>query len=141
MISHGLCLSCADRVFSRIAIPLSEFVDELESAVVVVDETGTVQTANRHARALLGKDLSAIEGFKGGDVFECAYATLPGGCGQTIHCSGCTIRIAVTETYRTGRNLDRVPAYLNRASPEGIHRLDLRISTRKVQDVVVLRID
>ena len=140
-VSHGLCLSCADRLVSDVGIPLSEYLDELPAPVVAVDATGTVRTGNQHARALLGKDLPAIEGLAGGDVFECAYATLPGGCGQTLHCSGCTIRNAVMETHSTGRSLNRIPAYLNRASDKGVIRISLRISTERLHGIVLLRID
>jgi hypothetical protein len=77
----------------------------------------------------------------GGDVFECAYARLPGGCGRTAHCSGCTIRQTVMDTVRTGQGHLRAPAYLNRATPDGVQRIPLTISTERVGDFVLLRID
>jgi hypothetical protein len=90
---------------------------------------------------MLGKGSPEIEGHKGGDVFECAYARLPEGCGNTIHCSGCTIRRTVMETHKTGKSSLRVPATLNRNDPEDPDKITLLISTEKIADVVLLRID
>ena len=82
-----------------------------------------------------------IEDHKGGEVFECAYAGLPGGCGRTVHCDGCTIRINVMDTHRTGQSRLRVPAYLFRGKPDDSEKTDYFISTEKVGKVVLLRID
>ena len=141
VITHGVCRDCAHHLFAQIGMPLLEYLDGLEAPIVVVDGEGTVQTANEHARALVQKDLPAIEGFRGGDVFECAYASLPEGCGHTVHCSGCTIRQTVMNTFRTGQSTLRTPAYLNRETPDGVQQTQLLISTERVEDVVLLRID
>ena len=122
-------------------MPLLEYLDGLGIPIVVVDGEGTVQTANEQARALLQKDPHEIEGFKGGDVFECAYASLPEGCGHTVHCSGCTIRQTVMTAFRTGQSCLRTPAYLSRETPDGIQQIELLISTERVEGVVLLRID
>jgi hypothetical protein len=90
---------------------------------------------------MLGKNLSRIEGYRGGDVFECAYARLPEGCGKTVHCSGCTIRNTVIKTFATGINYIRTPAFLFKNSNRKVKKYDLYISTEKVGDIVLLRID
>ena len=141
VITHGICEDCRFHVIAQLGMQLDEFLDGLPAPVVMVDSGGTVKTANKPARNILHKDMNEIKGYLGGDVFECAYAALPGGCGQTIHCSGCTIRNAVTETYNTGKSLLKIPAYLNRESRDGTDRLDLLISTEKVGEYILLRID
>lgn len=141
IITHGVCPECADKLYAELGLELTIFLNKLAAPVVVVDETGTIQTANRQARTLLRKDLPDIQGYKGGDVFECAYAKLPEGCGNTVHCSGCTVRRTVMNTFQSGESKLRTPAYLNRGTPESCRKTDLLISTEKVKDVVLLRID
>ena len=117
------------------------FLDSLKLPVVVINQAGTIVTGNDQAKTLLRKGLPEIEGYKGGEVFECAYARLPEGCGNTMHCSGCTIRRTVMETYETGRSLVRVPAMLCRNTPEDPEIIKLLISTEKLTDLILLRID
>ena len=141
IITHGLCEDCAFHLFAQAGMPLQQYLDGLAAPVVVVDASGTVKTANGRARALLQKDLSAIEGYKGGDVFECAYAELPEGCGYTVHCSGCTITRVVMETFDTGQSKLEVPAILNRGRAGEPERIEFLISTERAGDVILLRID
>ena len=140
-ITHGICSKCVDTFFGPQKVRLLDFIDGLNAAVVVVDETGSVTSANRQARALLQKELPDIEGCKGGDVFECAYANLPGGCGNTIHCDGCTIRNTVMDTFQTEMSHLNKPAVLIRGLPDKNQEIQYLISTEKVNDVVLLRID
>ena len=72
---------------------------------------------------------------------ECAYAKLPEGCGNTKHCVACTIRNNVMATFETGRSLRQVPAFLNRIERYGVHQIRFLISTERVEEVVLLRID
>jgi PAS domain-containing protein len=122
-------------------LPLREYLDGLTAPIVVVDGDGRVTTANRQARTFLRKDLPEIEGYRGGEVFECEHARLPEGCGQTVHCSGCTIRMAVMDTLRTGVSRLRAPACLDCHTGNGVQRVEFLISTEKAGDVVLLRID
>jgi PAS domain-containing protein len=122
-------------------VELGVFLDSLKPPIVVVDQEGAVVTGNDKVRELLQKKLSDIEGYKGGDVFECAYARLPEGCGNTVHCSGCTIRRTVMETHETGKGFLRVPATLKRYAPLDTIDIKLLISTERIGDVVLLRID
>ena len=140
-VSHGVCQSCADYFLSSKRPTLDEFLDRLAVPVLVVDSEGDILLANQHALGVLGKDLDSVQGYKGGDAMECAYARLPGGCGKTVHCKACTIRNNVMETFNTGRSLQRVPAYLNRWVGNEKIRIELLISTEKVDDTVLLRID
>ncbi len=82
-----------------------------------------------------------MEGSRGGDVFGCIYAHLPEGCGQTMHCSACTVRRTVMETHRTGRSQTRVPAHMRQGKPEDVHDVELLISTELVGSRVLLRVD
>jgi PAS domain-containing protein len=141
VITHGICDKCAFHLRAQVGMPLRDFLDGLGVPVLLVDSDGNIKTANKAVRQILKKDLPLIEGYKGGDVFECSHARLPGGCGKTVHCSGCTIRRTVMETLHSGKSHEKAPASLNRKSRDGSQPLRLLISTEKVRDVVLLRID
>jgi hypothetical protein len=141
VITHGICENCSTNLLFQMGVELRVFLDSLKLPVVVVNRRGTVVTANHQATTLLRKGLPEIEGYKGGEVFECAYARLPEGCGKTMHCSGCTIRKTVMETFGTGTSFLRVPATLNRNTLEEPEKIKLLISTERHADLVLLRID
>lgn len=109
--------------------------------MLLVDGEGAVLTANRAARDLLNKSLPEIEGHRSGDVMECARARLPGGCGRTGHCTACAIRIAVGETFATGVSREGICAVEGTGTfgAGGLSRV--RISTERVGETVLLRID
>ena len=140
-ITGSVCEECLQNVGAQSGMPLRDFLDGLGVPVVAVDSDVVVSMANKPLLALLGKNFSQVRGQRGGDVFECAYARLPGGCGRTVHCSGCAIRRAVTETFTTGRSLRGVLAYLNRDAITQFLQLGMLISTEKVWGMVLLRID
>lgn len=140
-ITHGICDTCAYHIIAQAGMPLQEYLDGLHAPVLVVNGDGIVETANAQARDILQKEPSQIEGQAGGDVFECAYARLPEGCGNTIHCAGCTIRRTVMHTHQTGESHTREPAVLNWESANETQQIPFLISTEKVGDVVLLRVD
>lgn len=141
VITHSICEKCVYRQLAQMGMNVPEFLKGLDAPVLAVDSDGNIRTANAKALELVRKDLSQVAGYPGGEVFECKYARLPEGCGNTMHCSGCTIRIAVMETYTTGKSLLRVPASLLQHTLEHPQEICLLISTEKVADVVLLRID
>jgi hypothetical protein len=140
-ISHGICYDCANKLYKDIGVKLGSFLERIVAPVVIVSETGKIKTANKLAQEFLNKGLTDIEGNYGGVVFECAYSKLPEGCGKTIHCSGCTIRNTVMDTFNSGKGQINVPASLNVGDTENPQKIDLLISTEKANDVVLLRID
>jgi hypothetical protein len=117
------------------------FLDDVAVPVALVDGEGRVRAVNDKAQAMIGRKTEQIEGLPGGDVFQCAYARLPGGCGNTVHCSGCAIRRTVMETHATGLAQSRVPATLKQQTAAEPQEVRLLISTDKLGDCVLLRID
>ena len=140
-ITYGVCEVCLAGLLPEEKEQLAVFIDSLLEPVVVVDPGGVVVTANSRALQIMGKEAPDVEGCAGGDVFECAFAALPQGCGKTEHCSGCTIRNTVMDTFLSGRSHVKDPAYLMRGDPRKPYQLDLTISTEKVNEIVFLRID
>ena len=139
-ISHGLCDKCLfDMEYKR--IPIQDFLNEIDGPVLMENSDGRIFAANQAAQSSLNKDISEIQGQLKGDVFECVYADLPGGCGCTEHCSACTIRQTVQLTHETGQNQSGIKAYHYHNTPEGPEHYWITISTEKIGDSVLLRID
>ncbi len=139
-VTHGICSHCLSVILEPQQFHLTDFLDHLDATVIAVSPKATVICANKRARDMLHKDSSEIEGCLGGDVFECAYAKLPGGCGNTIHCDGCTIRNTVIDTFTSGHCHFKTPAYLIQGRPDNNQKIEFLISTEKVMDVVLLEI-
>jgi hypothetical protein len=134
-------MDCFGEVFGPQKYNFMDYLDSLDAPVIVIDSTVRVMNSNRHARELLNKEMGEIEGCRGGDVFECAFAKLPQGCGYTVHCEACAIRNTVMDTFQTGKSHMKEPAYLMQGLPDNYHEIQFEISTEKVKDVVLLRID
>jgi PAS domain-containing protein len=140
-ISHGICGSCADNFTFQQGVPFQRYLDSIPVPVLAVDRFVVVKAVNRKACDMLGKEPREIIQHLGGNVFECAHARLPEGCGRTIHCSGCVIRKSVTRTFETGEPQMSVPATLRRTDPDHPSAVVLFITTVRSGDVVMLRVD
>ena len=140
-ITHGICGPCHLRLLRANTETLRDFLDRLGVPVLLMEQEGRVLSANGPAQRLLGKALPDIEDRLGGEVLECIHASEPGGCGGTIHCKSCTIRLTVMDTYATGTCHAGVPAYQDIRDAAGDTRVRFLISTEKVGSYVMLRID
>lgn len=140
-ISHGVCPSCFPKLVAGSGEPLADFLDSLPAPVFVVNQDVRIASANVRGQQFASKGLGEMQDRLGGEVFSCKYSQLPGGCGQTVHCKTCTIRITVTKTFESGRPYTRVPAYMDLGDYTGDRTIKFLISTEKVESVVFLRID
>jgi hypothetical protein len=87
-------------------------------------------------------ELEFMRGKRGGDVIECELSRTPEGCGSTEHCqSGCVIRRSVNHTFNTGEGLQRQHAQQMLITASGVRETKLVISTEKVGELIMLRID
>ncbi|MEW6720105.1 MAG: hypothetical protein AB1346_06625 [Thermodesulfobacteriota bacterium] len=109
--------------------------------ILVLDDDVGVVTCNLAACESLGVDPRRIEGRRGGEAIECINSRLPGGCGKTVHCRTCAIRATVTDTHRTSKSHYRVRACADRVTPDGIREIRFLISTEKMGDLVLLRVE
>jgi hypothetical protein len=140
-ISHGICESCREYFFSDKGPPsFVGFLDMLSVPVIVLDEEVRVVAANDKATKLLGKSYENINGVCYGDAIECSYARLPEGCGRSVHCRSCAVRLTVLDTFMTGRSHYDVPAYHDLSFYKSERNICYLISTEKSGDFVYLRI-
>jgi PAS domain-containing protein len=140
-ITHGICEKCVKILFSQNSKSLHEFLDSLDVPIIMFESEDKFRTGNKYARELLGKELSEIDDHGLRDIIECPYSETPGGCGSNVHCKSCVIRNTVMETFATGKSFTNVPAYPDIDTLSKIKSMCFRISTEKVGDFVLLRID
>jgi hypothetical protein len=74
-----------------------------------------------------------------GEVLQCVYSELPGGCGRTTHCTGCTIRRAFEHTASTGEPVRDAPAFAHVRGSERPIRLEFRISTERLGPLILVQ--
>lgn len=141
VLSHGICERCVNNLLFQQGATLQEYLDSIPVPVLAVDNNVIVKIVNAKGCEVLGKEAREIVQHLGGNVFECAHARLPEGCGRTIHCSGCVIRRSVTHTYETGEPLSMVPATLSRSDPDNSSAVAMTITTVKAGELVILRVD
>jgi transcriptional regulator of aromatic amino acid metabolism len=141
VITRGICDECTSFLLWPNRPTMTDFLDCFDAPIVAIDSLGNVITANQIARELLQKELSDIVGLQGGNVFECAFAKLPEGCGKTIHCDGCTIRKTVMDTLHTGKSHSKMPAGLTHGTSVDCVEMQLLISTERVNEIVMLQIE
>ncbi len=140
-ITHGICDECRDTLLGTMGIPLGEYLDSLPEPILLVDGKARVLDANAALRSSTREPGALPPGRLLGEVFECVHSAEPGGCGRTIHCSGCTIRRTVTDTFETGEGHLRVPATLTLSATGEPAPVQLLITTEKAGDHVLLRVD
>jgi len=141
IITQGLCTLCTKQFIHDVPETIREVLNNISEPVLIIDSRGIVMTANDGGMRLLGKGRSEIEGNLGGDVFCCAFASLPEGCGRTDHCRTCAIRNIVMDTLVRGIGYSNVPAFQNIRTPHGERIMRFHVSTEKVEDQILLRID
>jgi len=139
--THGICFDCGNQLMSKSGTPLNDFLERLGVPVGVVNNDGRLEWAGTALCTLVGKEPDDVGGKLGGEVFECVHAREPGGCGRTVHCSGCTIRQSIMTTFETGESCLRVPAVLKAHRLGETPDIKLFVTTQQVDNVVLLRID
>ncbi len=78
---------------------LKNIIDNLPSAVIVVDEDRRVMMANKMAQLFSGEDENGLIGKRGGDVMGCVHTKeSPKGCGYSKSCKSCAAKNAEMET-------------------------------------------
>jgi len=141
-VTHGICRDCRNFFERNVPGELADFMDGMDVPVMLVDFEAKLLAANRTARRQMRLAQEKIEGSLPGDVVECRWARLPGGCGKQTHCLGCVLRACVNKTFETGQSIFRQEAWLDRMTPDGKdRRVRLVVSTVKRNEVVFMRID
>ena len=103
-------------------------------------EPRQVVTANKKACELFNKELSEIEGYRGGQVFDCIHSFTEAGCGLDKNCEGCKIKNAVVDTFASGKPHANVQTVLNIKKQEDTMPYAMVVSTEKVGKFVLITV-
>jgi len=139
-ISHGICAPCSLAVEFD-SQPLHTFLDSVPDPVIAVDAEGRLLGATKAFADFVGTETSSLQGVLAGDALSCEYSRLPAGCGQTVHCAGCTVRRAYEQTMASGESRIQSDAEAFVETPDGRARLVMQLSTQRVGHVVLVRVD
>lgn len=86
-------------------------IDNLPSAIVVLDYDTSIVLANRLAEQFSQQSKHHLIGLRGGIAFNCIHADEhPLGCGYSLSCESCVVRNTVEESIRTGTGMSGVEA-------------------------------
>ena len=140
--SHGMCSSCSKALsVQEHGASLQQHLDTIPVPVLLIDDHSSVVTMNVRASDILGKKSNEEATQLFGRVFDCIHSRTLEGCGRNIHCAGCTIRRSVRKTFDTGEPQVAIPATLSVTNPDDISEAVLAVTTVKIGELVVLRID
>jgi hypothetical protein len=120
-------------------MPIDSFLRSIDVPVLMVDAHARVVSANTRALAELKRGRTDLEDHLCGEIIECEHSRLPGGCGGTVHCTGCEIRKCVEHTARTGQPSAAVAAVQHSFLAGGVQTRRYSVSTEKRGDAIMLR--
>jgi nitrogen fixation/metabolism regulation signal transduction histidine kinase len=122
-------------------VDLETVIDNLLSAVIVVNRDSVILLVNKMAMFFGDKSREDLIGLRGGDAYNCVNARKNiNGCGSEPNCKNCTIRNTVEETFRDKSNKSFRETSL---TLQAIGKRDFRLSTTYLeeQDVVLLAME
>lgn len=139
-ITLGICDACAAQMAgSSERKALLEAVDA--PVLLMQGNPRQVVTANKKALALFGKELHQVENFRGGQVFDCVHSFTEAGCGKDVNCENCKIKNAIVDTFATASSHNGVSSGLSIKRNHATRNYVLQVSTQKVGDMALVRID
>lgn len=142
-ITGGICVSCKNKISkSSDSANSKNILDTFDAPILLIQANPRqVYTVNNKALELFGKDLSQTEGYRGGQVFDCVLAFTSDGCGKDVHCENCKIKNAIVETLAKGRAFEGVSTHLEIRKNGEINTYILEVSTERVGDLALVKIE
>lgn len=139
-ITHGICDNCAAQVSATSGN--SVLLEAIDAPVLLMQgKPRQVVAANRKALELFGKEPHEVENHRGGQVFDCLHSFTESGCGLDANCENCTIKNAIVDTFTTATSHHGVSTELPIRKAEGTKSYALQVSTEKIGDLALVRID
>ena len=137
----AVCDECARRLLAECGAELGRYLEGLGSPVMLADAGGVIVAASPQALEKLGMEAEDVEGRLCGDVFRCVHASLPGGCGKTVHCRKCGLRRCIVATVGSKKPMSGVPVRLKTGDPDDPTWLGVVVTAEYFSGVVMLRLD
>jgi len=93
-----------DNTLERERHNLQRIFDTVNIGMLLIDQDGNVERANKTAKYWAGRDEETPAASKPGNIISCIYAvTDPAGCGHTVHCHNCSINNTVKAVLNSGK--------------------------------------
>ena len=141
-VTHGICPECEEHFDANRPEPLRRFLNRFDASIICVDSDARVIAANDAASEMVAKDRDEMAESLLGDLMECRWARLPGGCGKTEHCVACSIRLLVGDTLNDEGDTQGRRVCVNRVDVDGqFCREELLISSERHENVVLLKLE
>jgi len=140
-MADTVCDECAQRLLAECGVELGRYLEGIGAPVMLFDSDGVVVAASPEALDTLGMEASEVESRLCGDVFGCVHASLPGGCGKTVHCRKCGLRRRIVATTGSRTPKSSVPVRLKTGDPDDPTWLGIVVTTEYFAGVVMMRID
>ena len=142
IVTSGICPDCIESIFGKQNSSITAFINSIDAPILLMQpDPRQVHTANKKACELFEKDLSQIEGHRGGQVFDCVHAFTEMGCGKDENCEDCKIKNSIVDTFTSGKSYDGVSTVLEIKKNNSKKPYVLKVSTEKVGDLALIRID
>ncbi len=142
IVTNGICPNCIENIFDEQNNSLTAFLNSIDAPILLMQsDPRQVRTANKKACDLFKKDLSQIEGHRGGEVFDCIHAFTKAGCGKDKNCEDCKIKNSVVDTFTNGKSYDGISTVLEIKKNNSLRPYNLQVSIEKVGDLALIRID
>lgn len=139
-VTRGICGSCLSRITS--ASEAGELLEAIDAPVLLMQGSPRqVVTANVKALQLFEKELPEVEAHRGGQVFDCVYSFTAAGCGLDVNCENCKIKHAIVDTFVAATPHHVASSVLQVKKPGGLVSRTLQVSTEKLGDLALVRID
>ena len=136
VITRDICPACVCAQGQR------ELLDAIDAPVLLMQgNPRQVVSANEKALELFGKTLAEVERHRGGEVFDCTHSYTEAGCGKDVNCEHCSIKNAIVDTFTTNQSHHQISAPLQIVKPAGTKGYRLEITTQKLDDLALVRID
>lgn len=140
-ITGGLCASCAGDVLST-RENTQRFIDAFGEPILFMQGyPRLVVTGNQKASALFGKDLSQIQGKRGGQVFDCIHSFSELGCGLDPNCQDCLVKNAVVQTFTERKASTNIYTVLDIFRDNQTTPYHMEITTEPMGEFGLIRID
>lgn len=139
--SRGVCDNCFSIILKDRLQLKSVILDNISLPVAVINEKLDIFSTNESLLKFVDKSLTEIAGGQlGGDVFNCKYANLPGGCGKTEFCEDCEIRKIVEKTANNGKSYNEdVMLYISKDGKQ--LKTKMNVSTRVIEGQIFLQVN
>lgn len=139
-VSLAICDSCVSQVTG--ASDCATLLEAIDAPVLLMQgNPRQVITANRKALALFEKKPQEVEGHRGGQVLDCVHSFTEAGCGKDANCESCKIKNAIVDTFTSADPHNGVSTELSVKKASGTKTYALRISTEKLGDFALVRIE